>query len=277
MPYAPASAPAELAEVDGAVLFVIGVGACIRPFKGEPGIGLVAGRAAPALDDLAAHIERRRLQLPLAGPAAGEPVGAIVAILQIGKTPGGAGRVFENDVFLGLVLDGGPALEDALPAVDAIEEVHDERLLDVAHGDLKRLAVGVVGLVLVDVLEDDIAVAPGEGGLQVGFSVKAGAPRGVFLGRRRAREIERCALRQAMRGMDVLCAIDARAPVERLQPVVLVDAHGVCEIAGLNDPEFCVGTVFDGLRVSGRQREECGGEREGGGNGAKGHGRYSCG
>src|ERR1700748_1779244 len=122
---APASAPAELTEVDGAVLFVRGVGT----FEREPGIGLSTGRAAAAFDDLAADIERRGLQLPLAGPAAGEPVGAVVAILEVGKAPGGAGGVFEDDVFLGLVLDGGPALEDALAAIDAIEEMDNQRML----------------------------------------------------------------------------------------------------------------------------------------------------
>ena len=187
-------------------------------------------------------------------------MGAVVAILEVGKAPGGAGGVFEDDVFLRLVLDGGPALEHALPGVDAIEEVHDERQLDVAHRDLECLAVGVVRLVLVDVLENDVAIAAGEGGLQVGFGVEAGAPRGVLLRRGRAREIERCALRQAMRGMDVLCAIDARSPIERLQPVALVDAHGIGEVAGLDDPELCVGAVFDGLRTSGRYGKECGGE-----------------
>ena len=214
------------------------------------------------------------MQLPLAGPAAGEPVGAVVAILEVGKAPGGAGGVFEDDILFRLVVDGGPSLEDALPVVDAIEEVHDERLLDVAHGDVESLAVGVVGLMLVDVLEDDVAVAAGERGLQIGFSVEAGAPRGVFLGRCRAREIERCALRQAMRGMDVLCTIDARSPVERLQPVALVDAHGVGEVAGLDDPEFGVGTELDALRVECGCGEERG--KSGGGNyRAQGHGSFS--
>src|ERR1700751_3757710 len=107
---APASAPTEFAEVDGAVLFVRGVGT----FEREPGIGLIAGGTAAALNDLASDIERRGLQLPLAGPVAGEPVGTVVAVLEIGKTPGGAGGVFEDDVFFGLILDGGPALEHAL-------------------------------------------------------------------------------------------------------------------------------------------------------------------
>ena len=74
---APASAPAQLAEVDRAVLFV----GCVRTFKGEPWVGLMAGRAAAAFDDLAADVERRRLQLPFARPAAGEPMRAVVAVL----------------------------------------------------------------------------------------------------------------------------------------------------------------------------------------------------
>src|ERR1700745_4216333 len=104
---APPAAPAELTEVDGAVLFVRGVGT----FKREPGIGLSTGRAAAAFDDLAADGERRCLQFALAGPAAGEPVGAVVAILEVGKAPGGAGGVFEDDILFRLVVDGGPALK----------------------------------------------------------------------------------------------------------------------------------------------------------------------
>ncbi len=62
---APASAPAELAEVDRAVLFVRAVGT----FEGEPGIGLIASGAAAAFDDLAADIERTLIAVAIRRPS----------------------------------------------------------------------------------------------------------------------------------------------------------------------------------------------------------------
>jgi hypothetical protein len=79
-----------------------------------------------------------------------------------------------------------------------------------------------------------------------------------------------------MRGMYILCTIDARSPVERLQPVALIDAHGVGEVAGLDDPELCVGAKLDTLRVECWCDEERG--KSGGGNyRAQGHGSFSWG
>src|ERR1700679_812598 len=68
-----------------------------------------------------------------------------------------------------------------------------------------------------------------------------------------------------MGGGDVFRAIDAWTPIERLKPVAFVDSHCVGKVAGLDDPELRIGTVFDGLRTSGRPGEACGGEKECGG------------
>src|ERR1700724_3817940 len=145
----------------------------------------MAGTAAATLDDLAARLERRRVELPLAGPAAGEPVREVVLADLAGcadarQAPGGAGGILDGDVFLRLVFDGGPAPEHALVHVDAVVKVHEERLLDVAQRDLEGLAVVVPGLLLVDVFEDNVTVAAGEGGFEGRLGVELGSPAGVL-------------------------------------------------------------------------------------------------
>jgi hypothetical protein len=70
---APGAAPGKCAEPDLAVVFVVAAG-----LDGEPGIGLVAGGAAAALDDARAGIELLLGQGPLARPAAGEVIEGVV-------------------------------------------------------------------------------------------------------------------------------------------------------------------------------------------------------
>ena len=71
---APGAAPTQRAEPDFAAVFVGRAG-----LNGKPGIGLVAGGAAAALDDARAGMQRLLGQRPLACPAAGEVIQRVVA------------------------------------------------------------------------------------------------------------------------------------------------------------------------------------------------------
>jgi hypothetical protein len=93
------------------------------------------------------------------------------------QVPAGCGRLLDGEAGLRTVFDGGGAAEDAGVFVHAVAEGDEEVARDVAQDD----GEGVGGDGVGDVVEDEVAVAVGEGDLEGGLDVEFGSPAGELL------------------------------------------------------------------------------------------------
>ncbi len=210
---APAAGPAEFAEPDGAG----GFGGFAAGGDGEPGVALVGGAAAAALEDVDAGVEGFGVHLPLGAPASGE--GAELVLVAGWEIPGcGAGLLDGNGV-LAAVFDGGPTGEDAF-GVGVVVEVDEDGRECVFGGDLE-LAGGDFG---VDELELEGAVAVEEADFEGGLVGEAAAPTGVFEGCGGDAGVKGGGFGELFGLGEGRGGVEAGAPVDGLEGLVIVDA-----------------------------------------------------
>ena len=80
----------------------------------------------------------------------------------------------------------GGAAEDAGSGVHLVAQLDEDVALDVLQADGQHVALDVMR----DVMQDEVAIAVGEGDLQSRFHVETGAPAGEFLRRGSRGQIE---------------------------------------------------------------------------------------
>ena len=236
---APGAAPGQRAEPHVTVI----LGPVAAALDREPRVVLVAGGTAPALQHGVAGRDRAGLQLPFAGPAAGEVAQRI--ILASRQVPTGRGHAVNRHHLLGVVLDQRRAADDAGGRVDHIMQRHVQRLADVAQAHVQRIALDPVR----HVVQHQVAIAIGVAQLQVRLHVHGAAPAGVFLQAGAGRRIERDIALVGMRRGQCVTRRQPRAPVQRLQLIVLVDAERVGHRIGIDAEYLRGGVVADGLRL----------------------------
>ncbi len=156
----PVAAPGQRAEPDLAVLFV----RCPAVDR-KPGIGLVAGGQAPAVQDLDARRERLAADVPFVRPApvqVTEPV-----LLPARQVPLRRKDTFQRDGLIAAIGDLRPALDQVILGVDPIMQHNLQRLKRIAQVDRKHIAVLHSFVKLQDRIPDAIRVQRLEARLDV--------------------------------------------------------------------------------------------------------------
>ena len=207
----------------------------------------MAGGAASAFEDGLAGLDGAGVVVELATPTAAEVVHGVVGAAR--EVPAGCGGLLDGEGGGGAVFDGGGAAEDAGVGIDGVAEGDEDVAGDVAEDDGEGVAFDGVG----EVVEDEVAVAVGEGDLEGWLVVEFGAPacellRGVGVG-----EVEGGSLGKDVCCGDVVTCGEAMAPVKGLELVALVDAEDVGDGGGI-EAEGAGGAVVGdgrGLREDG--------------------------
>ena len=259
---APRAAPRQRAEPHLAVLLVG------RAFlDGEPRVGLVAGRAAAALEHARPPPQRLLVQRPLARPAAGQVAQRVVGRRQ---REGRRGRLLHGHRLPLAVLDGGRARQDSALRVDPVAQRHVDLALDVTESHLEAVGRGRVALVV----QHQVAVAVGEGDLERRLHEQPRPPARVLLRRGGVRRVERGPLGHR-RGLGKMVGLrQPSAPVELLQLTARVHPEDVGGVSSVHSEDL--GRRVVGGRVPGRSHRGGADQSDDAGEGSR-HGRFPLG
>ena len=157
----PTAAPGQGSEPDVAALFA-GLAVAV---DGEPGVDLVTGAAAAAFQHLLAGADGSALELGLACPSSGEVAEAIAfAGREVPRRRLGA---LDDQRPGGGVADGGLAAEDPCFLVHFVGQGDVDVHLDVLELNFQGVGLDAVA----HIVEDQVAVAVGEGDLEGGLGV----------------------------------------------------------------------------------------------------------
>lgn len=221
----PTAAPGQCAAPDLAVLLV-----GVTRVQHQPGVGLVAGDAAPAGQDGLGVRQRGAVQPALAAPGAGDVAEAVVG--QGRQGPAGGVRAqdpYRRAVVRGVTQDG-PAFQHGTGGPDAVVQVNAERVVPVAQADRQVSAVDAV----VEIAPLDASAPVGVAHLQ-GRGAEASAAFGRVLLAGRAVEAARQARGRGYRRR--LMQGQRPAPVHVAQRVVVVQADGIGAGGGVEQPQ----------------------------------------
>src|SRR5271157_110473 len=122
---APGAAPGQGSKPNVAGFFV----GEITARNGEPGIVLLAGGAAAALEESFAGLNALLVKKKFAAPAPGKIAQAVIAA--VGERPGAGGSAVDDDANGAAIFDEGGAADDTGVGVNLIAQGDEDAALDI--------------------------------------------------------------------------------------------------------------------------------------------------
>ena len=171
--------------------------------------------------------------------------------------------MLNGQLIFGPVSDEGAATDDAGGRIDGVDEVYEDFAGDVFGGDGEPGWFDFVG----DVVQDEVAVAVGEGDLEGRLGEVEAAPGAVLVGRNRGGGLHAGELAGLGRCRDRVGGGQWSAPVDGLELALGIDAHGIGDGRRVNAEDVGGVGVVDGFLGGGGAGEgrDGGEEREGDG------------